>query len=106
MPLRPGQQEGRPKVETERIDFGRPGLRWLKDGQHFTYEKIDRGHQRFRVIEVDAQTGKARNLIDEKSETFIWTAHGEAGACRPVTWIDEPTRSSTRPSATAGGTST
>jgi dipeptidyl aminopeptidase/acylaminoacyl peptidase len=64
------------KPEVERIDFGEPRLRWKKDGRHFTYQKVDRGHQRFRVIEVDAHTGKACNIIDEQSKTFIWTAHG------------------------------
>ena len=59
------------KVEAERIDFGRPRLRWNRDQRHFTYEKIDRGHQHFRVIEVDAHTGQTRTLIDEKSTTFI-----------------------------------
>jgi dipeptidyl aminopeptidase/acylaminoacyl peptidase len=65
------------KPEVERIDFGLPRLRWHRDGRHFTYQKVDRGHQRFRLIEVDTHTGKARNLIDERSETFIWTAHTE-----------------------------
>src|SRR5262249_34278662 len=65
------------KPKVERIDFGFPHLRWNRDGRRFTYEKADRGHQRFRVIEVDAQTGEARNLIDETSKTFIWTAHAE-----------------------------
>ena len=56
------------KPKVDRIDFESPRLRWDKDGRHFTYEKIDRGHQRFRLIEVDSHTGDARNLIDEKSE--------------------------------------
>src|SRR5262249_23132302 len=66
------------KAEVDRIEmeYGRPRLRWLRDGSHATYEQAHRGHQRFRVVEVDAQTGKARNVIDEKSDTFIWTAHG------------------------------
>ncbi|HJZ92271.1 MAG TPA: prolyl oligopeptidase family serine peptidase [Gemmataceae bacterium] len=75
------------KVETDRIDLGRPRLRWNKDGRHFTYEKVDRGHQRFRLVEVDAHTGKARNLIDEKTDTFIWTAHAENVNIPPVTWL-------------------
>ncbi|MFL5338989.1 MAG: prolyl oligopeptidase family serine peptidase, partial [Gemmataceae bacterium] len=68
------------KAEVDRFEHEwlRPRLRWHKDGHHFTYEQADRGHQRFRLIEVDAATGKARNLIDEKSDTFIWTAHREA----------------------------
>lgn len=65
------------KPELERVDFGRPRLRWSRDGNHFTYEKVDRGHQRFRVVEVDVQTGQSRNLIDERTQTFIWTAHTE-----------------------------
>ncbi len=75
------------KPEVERIDYGRPSLHWRRDGRRFTYEKIDRGHQRFRVIEVDAHTGATRNLIDEKSDTFIWTAHREAMGFRTVTWV-------------------
>src|SRR5262249_4967379 len=51
-------------------------LRWKSDGRHFTFQKVDRGHQRFRLIEVDSHTGQARNIIDEQSKTFIWTAHG------------------------------
>ena len=65
------------KPEVERIDFGTPRLRWRRDGRHFMYEKVDRGHQRLRVIEVDSRTGMARPVIDEKSKTFIWTAHAE-----------------------------
>ena len=62
------------KVNTEIYDFlGKPYLRWRKsDARYFTYEKADRGHQRFRVIEVDALTGNTRNIIDEKTKTFIY----------------------------------
>ncbi|HZT79667.1 MAG TPA: DPP IV N-terminal domain-containing protein, partial [Gemmataceae bacterium] len=80
------------KAEVDRIDFGRPRLRWLRDGRHFTYEKTDRGHQRFRVVEVDALTGQARDLIDEKTDTFIWTAHREAldrAGLPLVTYLDK-----------------
>ncbi len=68
-------------VAAERIDFvtrgngtpfdGPPAVRWNRDGRHFTYEKTDRGHQRFRVIEVNVTSGRTRNLLDEKSATFI-----------------------------------
>jgi dipeptidyl aminopeptidase/acylaminoacyl peptidase len=60
------------KVDVPRIDFrGIPRLRWHKDGQHFTFEKTDRGHQRFRIIEVDARTGTTRNILDEKARTMV-----------------------------------
>ncbi|WP_184545615.1 S9 family peptidase [Mucilaginibacter sp. FT3.2] len=62
------------KVDAEKLDFfGAPTLHWRDgDSRYFTYEKVDRGHQRFRIIEVDAQTGKTRNIIDEKTNTFIY----------------------------------
>jgi dipeptidyl aminopeptidase/acylaminoacyl peptidase len=62
------------KVKSEAIDFfNAPVIRWRhNDNTHFTYEKVDRGHQRFRVIDVDAATGDTRNVIDEKTNTFIY----------------------------------
>ncbi|HEY7679836.1 MAG TPA: DPP IV N-terminal domain-containing protein, partial [Terriglobia bacterium] len=44
---------------------------WWKDGRGFTFEYNQRGHQLYRVIEVDARTGKARVLITEESKTFV-----------------------------------
>jgi dipeptidyl aminopeptidase/acylaminoacyl peptidase len=84
------------RVEVERIDFGVPRPRWKKDGSSFTYEKVDRGHQRYRVVEVDARTGKARNLIDEKTDTFIWTAHGPGPSLTFLDKTDEIVFSSER----------
>jgi dipeptidyl aminopeptidase/acylaminoacyl peptidase len=62
------------KVQSEAIDFfDAPVIRWRNgDDKHFTYEKADRGHQRFRVIEVDAANGNTKNIIDEKTDTFIY----------------------------------
>jgi dipeptidyl aminopeptidase/acylaminoacyl peptidase len=62
------------KVNTEVYDFlGKPYLRWRKNNaRYFTFERTDRGHQRFRVIEVDATNGNTRNIIDEKTNTFIY----------------------------------
>jgi dipeptidyl aminopeptidase/acylaminoacyl peptidase len=44
---------------------------WWKDSRGFTFEYNQRGHQVYRVIEVDAKTGTPRTLIDEQSQTFI-----------------------------------
>ena len=66
------QTKEQTKVDTERIDFGRPPrLSWTKDSQSFTFERTDRGHQRARIIRVDANTGKTKTIVDERSETFI-----------------------------------
>jgi dipeptidyl aminopeptidase/acylaminoacyl peptidase len=77
------------KADAERIDFGRPRVRWNRDRRHFTYEKVDRGHQRFRLVEVDSHTGKARTVIDETSKTFIWTAHTENVGVPLVTHLEK-----------------
>jgi dipeptidyl aminopeptidase/acylaminoacyl peptidase len=44
---------------------------WWKDSRGFTFEYNQRGHQIYRVIEVDAANGKARTLIEEANGTFI-----------------------------------
>jgi dipeptidyl aminopeptidase/acylaminoacyl peptidase len=44
---------------------------WWKDGRAFTFEYNQRGHQVYRVIEVDAATGKARALISDEPKTFF-----------------------------------
>src|SRR5690606_1830455 len=46
-------------------------LVWRRDSRGFTFEYNERGHQRYRVIEVEAATGHPRVLIDETSATFI-----------------------------------
>lgn len=62
------------KVNTPIIDFfDAPKLDWRKgDATYFTYEKVDRGHQRFRIIEVNASNGETRSVVDEKTKTFIY----------------------------------
>ena len=75
------------KPEVDIIDFGFPQLHWYPDKRHFAYEKVDRGHQRLRLIRVDARTGEANNLIDEKSDTFIWTAHTENLDLQLINWL-------------------
>ena len=45
---------------------------WWKDSRGFTFEYNQRGHQVYRVIEVDAETGKTRTVIDEESKTFFY----------------------------------
>ncbi|MEO5891337.1 MAG: prolyl oligopeptidase family serine peptidase [Ferruginibacter sp.] len=62
------------KVSTEIYDFlDYPWIHWRGgDNRYFVFEKADRGHQRYRMIEVDAVTGNTRNLVDETTNTFIY----------------------------------
>lgn len=68
------EQKNSVKVNTETIDFfSEPVLRWRKnDPRYFLFERPDRGHQRFRITEVDAATATARNIVDEQTTTFIY----------------------------------
>lgn len=47
-------------------------LVWRKDSRAFTFEYNQRGHQVYRVIEVDAQTGQARAVVSEEPSTFFY----------------------------------
>ena len=67
------QQKTSVKVNTPIIDFYQaPLLYWTKDNTKFYYEKNDRGHQRYRMIEVDVVNGNTKNIIDEQTKTFIY----------------------------------
>ncbi|HKQ39081.1 MAG TPA: DPP IV N-terminal domain-containing protein, partial [Verrucomicrobiae bacterium] len=77
----------KPEVDRFEHEWLPPRLHWKREGRHFAYQQVDRGHQRLRLIEVDAHTGVTRNLIDEKSDTFIWTAHTENLSLNLVTWL-------------------
>jgi dipeptidyl aminopeptidase/acylaminoacyl peptidase len=44
---------------------------WRKDSRAVTFEYNQRGHQVYRVIEVDAATGNARAIISEEPKTFF-----------------------------------
>jgi len=46
-------------------------LEWRSDSRAFTFEYNQRGHQVYRVIEVDATTGAPRAVISEEPETFF-----------------------------------
>jgi hypothetical protein len=67
--------EGRKQIEIDNALFPNPYALsrpvWWKDGRGFTFEYNQRGHQVFRVIEVSAETAKARAVITEESPTFV-----------------------------------
>jgi dipeptidyl aminopeptidase/acylaminoacyl peptidase len=46
-------------------------VRWMPDSSRFTFLYNQRGHQVLRVVAVDASTGAARAVVDERSKTFI-----------------------------------
>jgi dipeptidyl aminopeptidase/acylaminoacyl peptidase len=44
---------------------------WWNDSRGFTFDYNQRGHQLYRIVAVDAQTGQAHALITEESKTFV-----------------------------------
>jgi len=51
--------------------FSISNLKWWTDSKAFTFEFNQRGHQVYQVVEVNAETGSVRILVDEQSRTFI-----------------------------------
>jgi dipeptidyl aminopeptidase/acylaminoacyl peptidase len=68
-------------------------LEWRKDSRAVTLEYNQRGHQVYRVIEIDAADGKIRVVISEEPKTFF-TYSGkkyrfDLGDGREVVWMSE-----------------
>lgn len=69
------------------------GLQWQQDSSSFSFRYTERGHQRVRLIDVNATTAEPRAVVDEQSDTFInmWGAfyqplqQGQKG----VIWLSE-----------------
>lgn len=47
------------------------GLDWSADSRSVTFEYNQRGHQVYRVLELSAETGAVRTLIEETSKTYV-----------------------------------
>ena len=44
---------------------------WEKDSRHLTFNFNERGHHVYRVLEMDAESGDIRCLIEEKNEKYV-----------------------------------
>jgi len=77
----------KPAVERFEHVWERPKIHWEKDGLHFTWWQVDRGHQRARILEANVLTGNVRTIFEERSPTFIWTAHTESMRLQLVNWL-------------------
>jgi dipeptidyl aminopeptidase/acylaminoacyl peptidase len=79
----------KPSVDRFEHEWLTPRLHWSRDGASFAYQQVDRGHQRLRLLSIDARDGNVRTLLEEKSETFIWTAHTENLRLNLVNWLEK-----------------
>jgi dipeptidyl aminopeptidase/acylaminoacyl peptidase len=66
---------------------------WRKDSRAFTFEYNQRGHQVYRVIEVDSTTGAARAVISEEPKTFFCYSgkkyRHDLGDGKEIIWMSE-----------------
>ena len=89
--------DDRARIEVDDALFADPyeltDLAWRKDGRAFTFEYNQRGHQVYRIVEVDGTTGAARAVVDEKAETFFYYTgkkyRYDIGDGREVVWMSE-----------------
>ncbi|MEM6330080.1 MAG: prolyl oligopeptidase family serine peptidase, partial [Planctomycetota bacterium] len=85
------------EVPVDRALFDNPWsvrqLRWAADASRFTFVYNQRGHEALRLVSVDAATGAARALIDDRSDTFIDYAHKQfthyLDGAGEVVWMSE-----------------
>jgi len=68
-------------------------IRWWPDSSRFTFLFNQRGHQTLRIVSVDAQSGAARAIVDEHSQTFIDYSGKEFSqyldASHEIIWMSE-----------------
>jgi len=68
-------------------------LEWRKDSSAVTFEYNERGHQRYRVISVDAANAAARVVIGEEAKTFFCYSgkkfRRDLGDGREIVWMSE-----------------
>lgn len=75
--------------------YAMSALTFRPDGRTLSLKYTERGHQRVRLIEISAQTGAARAVVDETAETFInnWSgssSYREIGdGAQEVVWTSE-----------------
>ncbi|WP_347394590.1 DPP IV N-terminal domain-containing protein, partial [Parabacteroides leei] len=60
-----------PSTELFASQFDVHGLDWDNDSRSLLFEYNQRGHQVYRVLELSAETGKVRPIVEETSNTFV-----------------------------------
>jgi Dipeptidyl peptidase IV (DPP IV) N-terminal region/Prolyl oligopeptidase family len=68
-------------------------IEWRKDSRAFTFEYNQRGHQVYRVVEVEAATAKPRAVISEEPKTFFCYSgkkyRADMSDGKEVVWMSE-----------------
>ena len=60
-----------PSTELFRHQYQVTAPVWDADNEHVTFEFNERGHKTYRILELSAQTGQVRTLIEEKNDKYV-----------------------------------
>ena len=69
--------------------------RWDRDAHTFTFSFNERGHKTYRILEMNAETGVVRPIIEEKEEKYIaWTRlnRRDVNEGKQIIWFSERDR--------------
>jgi dipeptidyl aminopeptidase/acylaminoacyl peptidase len=73
--------------------FDISNLKWWPDGKAFTFEFNQRGHQVYQVVEVNAETGKTKIIIEDKYDTFVEYSgkhfRHDIDSTKEIVWMSE-----------------
>ena len=45
--------------------------KWSEDSKWYSFDYNERGHQKYQIVNVDAQTGQTKVIVDEVFDTFV-----------------------------------
>jgi len=80
-----------PKLAPDPYSLG--GFHWHKDDHRFCLEFVERGFGKFRLLEIDAETGTQRVRAAEESEKFVHvsenTYHRQLHDNDEILWLSE-----------------
>ena len=60
-----------PSMDLYKNQYDLSALEWNADSKALTFEFNQRGHQVYRILELSAETGTVRTLVNEASDTYV-----------------------------------
>ena len=60
-----------PSIELFKLQYDVSAPRWDKNNRTLTFTFNERGHHTYRLLELDAETGQVRTLIEEKNDKYV-----------------------------------
>ena len=60
-----------PSTELFKLQYDVSAPRWDKNNRTLTFTFNERGHHTYRLLELDAETGQVRTLIEEKNDKYV-----------------------------------